>query len=72
MAELAKERGLRAARLRAIKEDISARLSEPGLSLDGIAQRHRVSPRYVQKLFETEGTSFSDHLRTGLFISSRE
>jgi AraC-like DNA-binding protein len=64
-AELAKERGLRAARLRAIKEDISARLSEPGLSLDGIAQRHRVSPRYVQKLFETEGTSFSDHVRAG-------
>jgi transcriptional regulator GlxA family with amidase domain len=65
MAEVAKERGLRAARLRAMKEDISARLSEPGLSLDGIAQRHRVSPRYVQKLFETEGTSFSDHLRAG-------
>jgi AraC-like DNA-binding protein len=64
-AELAKDRGLRAARLRAIKEDISARLSEPGLSLDGIAQRHRVSPRYVQKLFETEGTSFSDHVRAG-------
>jgi AraC-like DNA-binding protein len=64
MAEVAKERGLRAARLRAIKEDISIRLTEPNLSLDGIALRHRVSPRYVQKLFEMEGTSFSDHVRT--------
>jgi transcriptional regulator GlxA family with amidase domain len=65
MAELAKERGLRAARLRAIKDDITARLGEPGLSLDGVALRHRVSPRYVQKLFETEGTSFSDFVRAG-------
>jgi AraC-like DNA-binding protein len=63
MAELAKERGLRVARLRAIKEDISARLGEPGLSLEGVALRNRVSPRYVQKLFEMEGTSFSDFVR---------
>ena len=60
MAEVAKERGLRA-----IKEDISARLTEPNLSLDGIALRHRVSPRYVQKLFEMEGTSFTEFVRTG-------
>jgi AraC-like DNA-binding protein len=64
-AELAKERGLRAARLRAIKEDISAHLAEAGLSLDSVALRHRVSPRYVQKLFELEGTSFSDFVRAG-------
>jgi AraC-like DNA-binding protein len=62
-AELAKERGLRAARLRGIKEDIAARLTEPNLSLDSLALRHRVSPRYVQKLFETEGISFSDYVR---------
>jgi AraC-like DNA-binding protein len=65
ITEVAKERGLRAARLRAIKEDISARLAESGLSLDSVALRHRVSPRYVQKLFEMEGTSFSDFVRTG-------
>ena len=64
-AEVARERGLRAARLRAIKDDIAARLTEPSLSLDGIALRHRVSPRYVQKLFELEGTSFSDFVRAG-------
>jgi len=63
MTEVAKERGLRAARLRAIKEDITARLGESSLSLDSVALRHRVSPRYVQKLFEMEGTSFSDFVR---------
>ena len=35
----------------------------PGLSLDEIAQRQRVSPRYLRMLFETEGTSFSQFLR---------
>ena len=62
-AEMAKERGLRAARLKAIKDDIEAHLSEPGLSLESVTLRHRVSPRYVQKLFEMEGTSFSDYVR---------
>ena len=64
-AELAKERGLRAARLRSIKDDINARLSEPSLSLESVALRNRVSPRYIQKLFELEGTSFSDYVRAG-------
>jgi AraC-like DNA-binding protein len=64
-AEMAKDRGLRAARLRAIKEDITTHLSEPSLSLESVALRHRVSPRYVQKLFELEGTSFSDFVRAG-------
>jgi AraC-like DNA-binding protein len=65
VAEVAKERGLRAARLRAVKEDITARLAEPDLSLESVALRHRVSPRYIQKLFEQEGTSFSDYVRGG-------
>jgi len=64
-AEMARERGLRAARLRSIKDDIAARLTEPNLSLDSVALRHRVSPRYIQKLFEIEGTSFSDFVRAG-------
>jgi AraC-like DNA-binding protein len=62
-AEMAKERGLRAARLQAIKDDIESRLAEPGLTLESVTLRHRVSPRYVQKLFELEGTSFSDFVR---------
>ena len=30
-----------------------------------MALRHRVSPRYIQKRFEQEGTSFSDYVRGG-------
>src|SRR6266436_2662614 len=44
-AEIAKSRGARAARLRAIKEDIATRLDQPGLSVAIIAARHRIKPR---------------------------
>lgn len=52
--------GVRAARLRAIKADIVGHLCEPGFSIDGIAMRHGISPRYVRKLFQEERTTFSD------------
>lgn len=57
--EHAKKRGLRAARLRAIKADIAAHLGEPELTVGAVAARQGVSPRYIQMLFETEGTTFS-------------
>ncbi|WP_309084968.1 AraC family transcriptional regulator [Chelativorans sp.] len=53
-------RGLRAARLRAIKDDIIANLADESLSLEVIARRHGISPRYVRALFETEETSFTE------------
>jgi len=57
----ARERGgVRAARLRAIKADIGAHVCEPGLSIDRIALRHGISPRYVRRLFQEEGATFSD------------
>jgi AraC-like DNA-binding protein len=52
--------GIRAARLRAIKADIGRQACEPGLSIDTIAMRHGISPRYVRKLFQEEQTTFSD------------
>jgi AraC-like DNA-binding protein len=61
-AETAKNGGLRAARLHAVKTDILASLSQHGLTLPGIAVRHGVSPRYVQMLFESEGLTFSQFL----------
>jgi AraC-like DNA-binding protein len=61
-AETAKDGGVRAARLHAIKADILARLNQPGLTVAAIAVRHGVSPRYVQMLFEREGTTFSRFL----------
>ena len=58
-ATLARTRGMRAARLRAVKADVMANLGARGLSLDAIATRHSISPSYVRKLFEGEGTSFT-------------
>src|SRR5215470_11948340 len=61
-AELAKSRGARAARLRVIKEDIVNRLDHPDLSVTTIAARHRIKPRWVQRLFESEGTTFTEYV----------
>ncbi len=49
-------RGLRAGRLQAIKADL---LRNTELTLQQVAQRQGVSPRFVQMLFEEEGTTFS-------------
>lgn len=57
--ELATQRGLRAARLEAIKADLTR---DTGLTLDDVAHRQGVSPRYVQKLFEESGTTFTAFL----------
>jgi len=58
-AEIARGRGLRAARLHAVKTDILNSLAAPDLSISAIAARHGVTPRYVQVLFEQERTTFS-------------
>ena len=62
-AEIASSRGLAAARLRQIKSDIAASLSRGDISVAEIAQRQRVTPRYVQMLFENEGTTFTEFAR---------
>jgi AraC-like DNA-binding protein len=54
--------GVRAARLRAIKADIGRHFREPGLSIDDVAVRHGISPRYVRKLLHEAQTTFSDFL----------
>ncbi|QKC87988.1 AraC family transcriptional regulator [Mesorhizobium sp. NZP2234] len=61
-AEIARGRGVRVARLRAIKADIAAHGGHGGLSAEDIARRHRLSARYIRKLFEGEGTSLSDFM----------
>jgi AraC-like DNA-binding protein len=57
-AEIASGRGLRVARLRAIKGDIAHNL-EGDLSATALAVRQQVTPRYIHKLFESEGTTLS-------------
>jgi AraC-like DNA-binding protein len=62
VVEMASARGLRAARLHAIKSDIRAALGQQDLTLTALAARHGVSPRYVQALLESDGTTFSQFL----------
>ena len=62
VAKLAEGRGMRAARLRAIKADVLKALGHRELTITAIAGRHAVTPRYVQMLFESEGTTFSRFL----------
>ena len=57
---LADGRGIRAARLRAIKIDIEAHLANGDLSPAAVAARQSISDSYIRKLFEGEGTSFSE------------
>lgn len=61
-AEIARGRGVRVARLRAIKADIVAHGGHGDLSAQDIADRHRLSARYIRKLFESEGSSLSDFI----------
>jgi AraC-like DNA-binding protein len=61
-AELVQGRGLRAARLKAIKAEIAARLGDDALSATEIAKHHRVTPRYVHMLFESQGMTFSEYV----------
>jgi AraC-like DNA-binding protein len=58
----AQGRGVRAARLYAIKADVASHFSESDLSVAAVAARHSVTPRYIHKLFETEGATFSEYV----------
>ena len=59
-SEVAEGRGARVARLRAIKEDIVNGLRDGEVSVAATAAKHRVSQRYLQLLFEEDGTTFTD------------
>ena len=61
-SDVACGRGLRAARLGAIKNDIARELGNERLDVTAVARRHGVTPRYVQILFESEGTTFTEYV----------
>lgn len=56
--DAAETRGVRAARLAAIKESVRENLCE--ITLADITVNQRLSSRYVQMLFEKEGTTFTE------------
>jgi len=58
--QIAITRGLLAARRKSIEVYVERHLARPELSLDVVARYFRVSPRTVQRLFENEGTNFTE------------
>jgi len=61
-AETVEGRGLRAARLHAIKQDIARNIDQPDLSVATLAARNGCTPRFIQRLFEMEATTFTDYM----------
>lgn len=63
-AETARDRGVRAARLRSAKIHIAGHCNDPALSVVTVARHLGVTPRYLQRLFETDGGTFTEFLRS--------
>jgi len=61
-SDMANGRGLPAARLSAIKDDIANGLGSEHLDIASIATRRGITPRYVQTLFEAEGITFTEYV----------
>ena len=61
-AAIPQERGLQAARLQAVKQDIDSCLTLESLSVATLALRHRCTTRSIQRMFEAEGTTFTDYV----------
>ncbi len=51
------------AHLRRVCRSIDARLDDPELHIDRIAEQEGLSARYVQKLFKNSGTTFGEYLK---------
>ena len=62
--EVARTRGLRAARLKLAKAFIIEQSHRREISVGGVAAHLCVTPRYLQRLFEEDGTTFSEFLVT--------
>lgn len=61
-AALAAGRGQRAAKMLAIKNDIADLLAQGDVTAELLAARHSITPRYVRRLFELEGSSLSAYV----------
>jgi AraC-like DNA-binding protein len=60
--EIARGRGMRAARLHAVKTFVSRNFNRQDLSVASVAMHLSVTPRYIHMLFENEAESFSSFL----------
>ncbi len=59
-ADIARGRGVRAARFHKIKRDIAEHIGNRSLSIGAVAARQGISPSYIRKLFDAEGVTFSE------------
>jgi len=57
-----RDAGLAEGRLASIKREVCRRCLDPELSIATVAGRHGLSLRQVQRLFEREGTTFSEYV----------
>jgi acetamidase/formamidase/AraC-like DNA-binding protein len=55
--------GMRAGLLERIYQTIEMRLSDPNLNYQQVAAEHGISPRYLQKLFESADDSFGHYVK---------
>lgn len=55
--------GIGGARLALVKQDVAQNLTDPELDIAAVARRQGITPRYIQRLFEREGTTFGEFLR---------
>lgn len=61
-AALGRQRGLRAARLRAVISEIEAGYADAGFSPARVARKLQLSPRYVQDLLRDTGSTFVERV----------
>jgi len=62
LAETIRARGLRAARLKLAKSFLIANSRRRDITIATVAAKLNVTPRYIQRLFEMDGTTFSAFL----------
>ncbi len=60
--QIASRRGVRAAKLHAIQDDIKRNLAARDLTLDAVAQRNGISARTARDLFREWHTTFTDYV----------
>jgi AraC-like DNA-binding protein len=69
--QMARGRGLRAAQMHAIKQDIVRHLHRPDLSVSAIADRHGLTARFVQRLFEADDATFTQYVLSQRLLRAR-
>jgi AraC-like DNA-binding protein len=70
--ELARQRGQAQVRLALMKADIAAELTDGDLGIEALARRYGLSARQAQRLFERDGTTFTEFLLEQRLLLARK